>query len=88
MKVRIIESYRDLYIYQALDNGINFVCGDYGVFEIIDIAEIQNGEVLSGDFENVGEFNVYQVSSGNILHISNEDWGMSLAHARQRIYAR
>lgn len=55
--------------------------GDFGWFEILDTMELEEDDLLQGNFEILGETSVIKVDTGESIDIFIEDYGMSYKNA-------
>lgn len=55
--------------------------GDFGWFEILDTMELEEDDLLQGNFEILGETSIIKVDTGESIDIFIEDYGMSYKNA-------
>jgi len=55
--------------------------GDFGWFEILDTVELEEDDILEGDFDILGGTNVMKVATGETVDIFIEDYGMTYKNA-------
>ena len=60
--------------------------GDFGYFEILDSVDLEEDDVLQGDFENLGGLKIIKVNTGEEIDIFVEDYGMSYKYAVARVF--
>jgi len=60
----------------------------YGFFELLDFAEVEEDDVLQGNFDITGETSVFNLNKGNRINICIESYGMSLNNAMEKVFGR
>ena len=66
------------YAYETKELG-------YGWFELLEYEELEKEDFIEGDFEKLGEIDIYKSSNKKTYHICNEDYGMSLSAVKKKI---
>jgi hypothetical protein len=55
--------------------------GDFGWFEILDTVDLEEDDLLKGDFDILGGTNVIKLATGENIDIFIEDYGMTYKRA-------
>ena len=57
-----------------------------GYFEILDSVDLEEDDVLRGDFESLGSLTIIKVNTGEEINIFVEDYGMSHKNVVARVF--
>lgn len=72
--VRKVNYKRGLVVFEKED-------GDFGWFEILDTVDLEDDDLLQGDFDVLGGGNVIKIATGETVDIFIEDYGMTYKNA-------
>ena len=60
--------------------------GDFGWFEILDTVDLEEDDLLKGDFDILGGTNVIKLATGENIDIFIEDYGMTYKRAIEMVF--
>lgn len=77
--VRKVNYRRGMVVFEKED-------GDYGYFEILDSVDLEEEDILRGDFDSLGGITIVKISTDEKIDICVEDFGMSYKNAMARVF--
>lgn len=60
--------------------------GDFGWFEILDTVDLEEDDLLKGNFDILGGTNVIKLATGENIDIFIEDYGMTYKRAIEMVF--
>ena len=72
--VKKVNYKRGLVVFEKED-------GDFGWFEILDTVDLEEDDLLQGDFDVLGGVNAIKIATGEIVDIFIENYGMTYKNA-------